>query len=52
VYGPDLFSIMTNFTYSDTTIEAIPKDANGSIQPNPVFTYRKHTVAGDLAVGP
>jgi len=52
LYGSNAFSIMTNFTYSDTTIEAFPADANGQIQPKPVFTYAKHTVAGDMTVGP
>jgi hypothetical protein len=52
LYGSNAFSIMTNFTYSDTTIEVFPAAANGETQPNPVFSYAKHTVAGDLAVGP
>jgi hypothetical protein len=50
--GDRVFSIMTNFSYSDTTIEEFPRGANGSVQPNPIFTYPGHTVAGDLAVGP
>jgi hypothetical protein len=52
LYGPDAFSIMTNFTYSDTTIEEFPASASGETQPNPVISYVKHTVAGDLTVGP
>ena len=52
LYGPDAFSIMTNFTYSDTTIEEFPANASGETQPNPVISYVKHTVAGDLTVGP
>jgi hypothetical protein len=52
LYGSNAFSIMTNFTYSDTTIEAFPAGANGETQPNPVFRYAKHTVAADLQVGP
>ena len=52
LYGPDAFSIMTNFGYSDTTVEEFPAGASGETQPNPVINYVKHTVAGDLVVGP
>jgi hypothetical protein len=52
LYGADAFSVMTNFSYSDTTIEEFPAAANGETQPDPVFSYAKHTVPGDLKVGP
>jgi hypothetical protein len=52
LYGDDAFSVMTNFTYSDTTIEEFPARSNGETQPNPVFAYAKRTVPGDLQVGP
>ena len=52
LYGREAFTIMSNFSYSDTTVEEFSKNANGPVVPTPVLAYSKSTVTGDLVVGP